>query len=114
MQFVLDYGEKLFGHRRVFIIICRENVYIGNLLVKAPLTGPDFPDTLQEFIKIILAENLIALFEPFIIQNKAFDNEFFQDSGSPDAKLCGLVGVYAITDRDYSVEIRVELLEFFE
>jgi len=43
------------------------------------------------------AENLIALLEAFIIQNKAFDDKLFQGSGSPDAKLRGLIGVDTIT-----------------
>jgi hypothetical protein len=41
---------------------------------------------------------LVALLEQLIIQNKTFDDVFFQGSGDPDTKLRGLVGIYTVTD----------------
>ena len=73
MKLVLDCGEKLFGNGCLFIIICREGIDICNFLVKPPFTRPDFTNALQQFIEIILAEYLITLFEPFIVQNKTLD-----------------------------------------
>lgn len=51
-------------------------VNIGNFLIETPFTGPYFPNTFRGFTKVILAKELILL-EPFIIQYKIFDDEFF-------------------------------------
>ena len=67
MQLVLNCGEKIFGDRRIFVVVSREGVYICDLLVKAPFASPYFADALQQFIKLVFAENLVALFEPLII-----------------------------------------------
>jgi len=96
VEFVLNRGEKILCDRRIFIIIRRKSVDICDLLVKPPLTCANFPDSLKEFLEIVFAENSISLFEPFIIQNKSFDDVFLQGSGSPDAELGGLVGVDAV------------------
>jgi len=105
MEFILYCRKKLFCNRSVFVIICREGINIGNLLIKATLTGSDLPNALQQFVKVIFTENLIALLKPFIIQNKPFDDEFFQGPCGPYSELRGLVGIDTVTDGDDGIEV---------
>jgi len=51
-------------------------VNIGNFLVETPFTGPYFPNMFWGFTNVIFAKEL-TLLEPFIIQYKIFDDEFF-------------------------------------
>ena len=46
--------------------------HVCDLLISPPLTGADFPDPLQQLVKIILAE-LTPVFEEFIIEDKPLD-----------------------------------------
>ena len=62
VQLVLHRGEELLRQRRVRAVIHRESVDVRDLLVKPPLAGPDFPDALQQFVEVILAEDLLARF----------------------------------------------------
>ena len=108
VQLVLHGGEELLGQRRVGVVIHRQGVDVRDLLVKAPLAGPDFPDALQQFVEVILAEDLLALLQPLVIQHEALDDELPQGLGRPDAELRGLVAVDPVADGDDGVEV-VEL-----
>ena len=75
VQLVLHGGEELLGHRRVRAVIHRQGVDVRDLLVKSPFAGPNLPDALQQFVEVILSEDLLALFQPFVIQYEALDDE---------------------------------------
>jgi hypothetical protein len=65
-----------------------------------PFTGAYFPDTLQEFVEVVLAEAFGALFKPLIIKGEALGDELFQGPGCPDAELGGLEAVHPVADGD--------------
>ena len=91
MQLVLYVGIKLLRDGRVFVIVnAALAIDVGDFLMKAPLRSPDFPDSLQQFIKVIFAKQLIALLEAVIIKRKTFDKKLTQDAGGPLPELGGL------------------------
>ena len=107
VQLVLHRGEELLRQRRVGVVIHRKRVDVGDLLVEAPLAGADFPDALQQFVEVILAEDLLALLEPLVIQHEALDDELPQRLRRPDAELRGLVAVHPVADGDDGIEVVV-------
>lgn len=62
MQLILHGGKEFPGQRRLGIIVGGQRIQVGDLLVKTAFTGPDFPDAFQQFVKIIFAKDLLALF----------------------------------------------------
>jgi len=62
-------------------------------------------DALQQFPEVVFPEKSFALFQPFVIQSKAFDHIFFEDLRRPDAKLCGAPGIDPVTDGDDGVKV---------
>ena len=107
MQLVLHGGEEILRQRRTGVVIDREGVNIGDFLVEAAFAGPNLADALQQFVEIVLAEDLLALFQPLIVEDEAFDDEFPQGLGRPNAKLGSLVAVDAVADGDDGVEVVV-------
>jgi len=113
VQLVLNRGEEILGNRRLGIVIRRKGVDIGDLLIKSPLAGPDFPNPLQQFVKIILAEDPFALFEPFIVEHKPLDDELPQRLRGPNAEARGLIAVHPVAHGDDGVEVVVAGLVVF-
>jgi hypothetical protein len=56
---------------------------------------------------IVLAEDLLALLEPGVVQHEAFDDEFPQRFCGPDAKLRGLIAVHPVAHGDDGVQVVV-------
>ena len=105
MQFVLNRFKELLGNFSILAVInVALLVDVGYCKVKTPFTCPYLPDTFQEFIKVIFAKTL-ALFEPFIIQYKAFDNELPKGFGSPNPELGCLKAVYTLANGNNGIEI---------
>ena len=107
MQFVLHRGKECLRDVGVGTVIHRGRVNVCNLLVEIPLAGPDFPDALQQFVEVILAEDLLALFQPFVIQHEALDDELPQRLRRPDAEPRGLVAVDPVAHRDDGIQVVV-------
>ena len=74
-----------------------------SVLIKALLGGSDCLNTLQQLVKIVKGE--VWIFQPFIVKQKAFADEFAKVLRCPDAKLCRHLGLYAISHRDDKVKI---------
>ena len=84
----MDGSEKLFGNFFICIIVgAALSVNIGDFLVEPAFTGADITDTRQLLFKIVLAKNVVGVFQPFIIHGKAFDDVLFEYLGRPDAKM---------------------------
>ena len=78
---------------------------VGDLLPDAPFGSTDGTDALQQFPEVVFLEKSFALFQPFVIQSKAFDHIFFEDLRRPDVKLCGAPGIDPVTDGDDGVKV---------
>lgn len=105
MQFILNRFKELLGYFSILAVICAALLIdIGYFKVKTPFICPYLPDTFQEFIKVIFA-NAFALFEPFIIQYKAFDNKLPKGFGGPNPKLSGLMAIYSVANGNNGIEI---------
>lgn len=106
-QLVLHRGEELFGHGRIGAVVDRQRIDVCNLLVESPLAGSDFADALEQFVKVVLAKDLLSLLQALVVEHEAFDNELPQRLGGPDAKLRGLIAVHSVADSDNGVEVVV-------
>jgi hypothetical protein len=84
-------AKKYSCYRCISIIIGGKSVDVGDLLVKPSFACPDIPYPFKELLEIISSEDSVPLFQPFIIQNKAFDHELPQNPRSPYAELRRLI-----------------------
>src|SRR5690606_16087275 len=105
MQFVLNRFKELLRYLSILAVInAALLVYVGYFEVKTPFTCPYLPNTFQEFIKVVFAK-AFALFKPFIIQYKAFNNELPKGFGSPNTELGSLIAVYPVANGYNGIEI---------
>ena len=105
MELVLHEGVERFRGLAVFIIVVAALLkHIGNFLVSPALAGPDLPDALQQFIKVIFAKWPTILHQ-FIVEDKALLDVLFQGLGGPLAEVGGLFGVDPVAYGDDGVEI---------
>ncbi len=104
VQFVLYLGEKHTGGWRVLIIVHAGSIDIRNLLVKPPLTKPDFPDFFQQTLKIVLTKKG-AILHALLVQHIALDSELPQYLSSPLAKLGCPHRVDPVAHRDNDIEV---------
>ena len=104
MELILHSGKEISGNGRIFIVISRQRVNVGDFLVETPFTGANLPDTFKEFVKIVFAKAL-TLLEPFIIQHKPLNDKFIQGLGRPNAKLRSLIAVHPIAHGNNGVKI---------
>ena len=74
MQLVLHGGKKVACDWGVFVVVGREGVDVGDLLVEATLTGADLTNALQQFIEVILAK-LLALFQALVVHHEALSHK---------------------------------------
>jgi len=59
----------------VFFIIGAQSIQVGDFLIKPAFAGTDVSDPFEQLVKIVLTK-IFALFQPFILYYKAFDDEF--------------------------------------
>src|SRR5690606_18761713 len=105
MQLVLYRFKKSMGDLRIFgVVNATLFVDISYFEVESALTGPDLSDAIQKFIEIILSEPT-SLLQAFIIQYKAFNNEFAQHLSGPDSKLGGLIAIDPVTDCNDCIKV---------
>ena len=69
------------------IVSAALSVDIGDFLIEPAFTGTNVSDARQLLFKIVLAEDVIGIFQPFIIHGKAFDDVLFEYLGRPDARV---------------------------
>jgi len=55
-----------------------------------------------------------AVFQAVVVENKAFDDEFFQGVGCPYPKPCCLCRIYPIAYRNYGIEVVILSLSIFQ
>src|SRR5665647_193477 len=76
-QFVLNRCKKIFCGLCSYIIIGTAlGVDVGYLLIKSSFAAAYVSDTGKLLFKIIFAENVVGIFQPFIIHCKSFDDVF--------------------------------------
>ena len=102
MNLVLHFFEELNRNFCLGVVVDAGGVDLQNLTVKHLFGSADVPDALQQFFEISTAAQI---FQPFIVQSKAFAHIFLQDAGRPDAKLCAAFGFDTITNRNNNVKI---------
>lgn len=104
MYLVLHFFEELYGNFGVRVVIYARCVDIEYLTVKNLFGSADITDALQKLLKVSASAKL---FQPVIIQRKAFTNIFIEPFCSPLAKLCAAQRFYAIADRNNDIKIVV-------
>ena len=106
MELVLHRGEKLLCDGAFHIVVgAALGIDVRDFLVKSSLAGPDVPDALQLFLKIILAEKVLRLSQPCVIHHITFDDELFQHPVCPNAEHSRLFGVYPIPHSDNGIQV---------
>ena len=98
VKFILHGWKKFLSKLVGRIIVVSSRVNVSDFLVEFAFAAADLANESNEAIKVVLAE-VLAIFKPFIVQNEAFDGKFFENLGSPLAKLCGFMGVDAVADK---------------
>ena len=103
MHLVLNGLEKVDADVKGRIIVHAGGVNIGDLPVKPLFRGADVLNSEEQFVKIVKGQ--VRVFQTFIVQDKALDNEFpdMPDGPLPEAR--GHMGLYPIAHRDNGVEI---------
>ena len=106
VELVLHRGEKLLCDGAFHIVVgAALGIDVRNFLVEPSLAGPDVPDTLHLFLKIILAKKVLRLSQPCVIHHITFDDELFQHPIRPNAEHGRLFGVHTIPHSDNGVQI---------
>ena len=96
----LEKGKAGFSRR---IVVNTGSVDVGDLFVKATLGGADILNPPRKLFEII--EGLIRVFEPFIVEHKAFNDIFVQTLGCPDAKPCSNNRFDTVTYRNNGIKV---------
>ena len=110
MNLVLYFFEELNRNFCLGVVVDAGGVDFQNLTVKHLFGSADVPDALQQFFEISTAAQI---FQPFIVQCKAFAHIFLQDASRPDAELCATLGFDSVADRDNDIEVVViDLIDF--
>ena len=105
VHFVLHGLEELDALRLGGVVINAGGVNVGDLLVESPLGGADVLNPAEQFLEII--EGLVGVFQAFVVEDKAFDDEFAEFLGGPDAEAGGDGAFDAVADGDDGVEVVV-------
>ena len=93
------------GDITVFVVVVTAlGVDICNLLIVTSFGGAYLTDAVEQFVKVVFAEDSLA-FQSFIIECKSLDNVFLQYFCRPNAKLCGLVTIYPISYCYHNIKI---------
>lgn len=105
MQLVLHKGIEGFRCLAVFVVIIAALFKdIRNFLIGPPLTGTNFPNPFQKFVKVIPAKGA-AVLHHLIVENKALLNVLFQRFCCPLAEPGGFFGVDTVAYGDDGIEI---------
>ena len=103
VHFVLHGLEEFDADRLGRIVIAAGGIDVGDLLVEAPLGGADVLNPPEQLLEII--EGLVGIFQAFVVENEALDDEFAELLRGPDAKAGGDGAFDAVADRDDGVEV---------
>ena len=105
MQLVLYEGIEGLCRLTIFVVIIAALLEdIGYFLIGAALAGANFPDALQQLVKVVLAEGAAVLHQ-LVVEDEALLNVLLQRLRRPLAEACGLLGVHAVTHGDDGVEV---------
>lgn len=96
MELFLHGLKKLDALRLRRVVIDAGGVYIGDFLVETSLRGADILNPSQQLFKIV--KGLVRIFQPFVIQNKSFNDKLAQFLCGPDAEPRGNGAFYTAAD----------------
>ena len=106
MEFILNRSKEIFCRFGILVIVNRAfRKNIRYLLPNTTFARTNRADPFQKFFEIVLAKNSLALLKPFVIQNKALFDIFFQDSRCPNAEFRRFYGIYTISYGNNRIEI---------
>ena len=74
------------------------------LLIVTTFAEANLSYAVKQVIKVVRSKDILPL-QSFIIQYKALREIFFQHTRSPDSKLCRLVTVHPIANRNHHVKV---------
>src|SRR6056297_1155742 len=113
MQFILNGFIKCMGNFSTRLIIDTAfSINVCNFLIKPSFACPDFPNPFEQFIEVILTKKFFPLFQPFIVENKTFNNKLFQGFGGPNSELCCLMRINPVPNGNNCIEI-IEVRKVF-
>ena len=99
VEFVLHHRIEVMGDVGILVIVnAAFPEDVGDFLPDTAFACPNGTDTFEQFIEIVFAESCLALFQAFVIKDKALDHVFFQDAGCPDTELGCSSGIDPIAD----------------
>ena len=108
VQLVLHRLEEREADRLGGVVVNAGGIDVGDLLVKPPLGGADVLNPPEQLFEIV--EGLVEVFQAFVVEDKAFDDELAECLRSPDAKAGGDGALDAVADGDDGIEV-VEINE---
>ena len=105
VELVLDGLKERNALRLRGVVINAGGVNVGDLLVEAPLGRADVLNPAEQFLEVV--EGLVRVLQALVIEDKAFDDEFAEFLGGPDAEAGGDGALDAVADGDDGVEVVV-------
>ena len=111
---ILYHCVKIFCCRSQTIVVdAAFGIDIGNLLPDTTLARTNRTYPLQEFTKIVTPENIIALLQAVIVENKTLPDKFIKNLCRPLAKKCSTLAINTIPNTNNSIKIVKSSFSFY-